>query len=454
MKYGSIKISRFNEGLTVFKPDYYLNEGKKTISDLIDGGFEFDFLQNISDKLYQGGIFKRVFVENKENSFQYITASDMVKNQPLETSKNISKKYTPWIDEMKLNDKQILVSCAGTVGNTTLVNNSFAGCIGSQEIIRIETIKIPYGYLYAYLSTPLVNQYIQSMIYGAVVPRISPEELGRLPILLLKKEKQIEIHNLIVESTNLRVEANMLLNEVHSFFEAFCNTIQYKNPKKKIISINRLDNSLRFSGNYFLCEGDFLERLILDKKHKLISELTTDIFTSGRDKRNYTKKNKGVAFLSNGDISSNNPFKSCNYIVKKSIKERSYIKENMILTGRVGQDTVGKVYYPLPILENSIASDNIIRLVINDKNERLYAFGFLSSRIGKEIIRKRKTGVGQPFITEDMLSNIPIPELDENTKNKIIENIGQYVVKFNGALENELKAIDLIEKEIESWQKS
>ena len=144
MKYGSIKISRFNEGLTVFKPDYYLNEGKKTISDLIDGGFEFDFLQNISDKLYQGGIFKRVFVENKENSFQYITASDMVKNQPLETSKNISKKYTPWIDEMKLNDKQILVSCAGTVGNTTLVNNSFAGCIGSQEIIRIETIKIPY----------------------------------------------------------------------------------------------------------------------------------------------------------------------------------------------------------------------------------------------------------------------------------------------------------------------
>ena len=53
-----------------------------------------------------------------------------------------------------------------------------------------------------------------------------------------------------------------------------------------------------------------------------------------------------------------------------------------------------------------------------------------------------------------MLSNIPIPELDENTKNKIIENIGQYVVKFNGALENELKAIDLIEKEIESWQKS
>jgi type I restriction enzyme S subunit len=126
----------------------------------------------------------------------------------------------------------------------------------------------------------------------------------------------------------------------------------------------------------------------------------------------------------------------------------------MILTGRVGQDTVGKVYYPLPILENSIASDNIIRLVINDKNERLYTFGFLSSRIGKEIIRKRKTGVGQPFITEDMLSNIPIPELDENSKNKIIENIGQYIVKFNGALENELKAIDLIEKEIESWQKS
>jgi len=211
MKSGRIKISRFNEGMTVFKPNFYLNRGKKVISDLLDKGIKNTSLSELSDNLYQGGIFKRVFVEKDEFAYQYITASDMVKSQPLDTAKKISMKYTPWVDEMTLRNHQILVSCAGTVGNTVLVNDSFAGCIGSQEIIRVETEKLPYGYLYAYISSPVVNEYIQSMIYGAVVPRISPEELGKLPVLLPSEAKQLEIHNLMVEASTLRVNANKFL---------------------------------------------------------------------------------------------------------------------------------------------------------------------------------------------------------------------------------------------------
>ncbi len=136
MKSGQISISRFNEGLTVFKPDYYLNRGKKVISDLLDKGITNSSLVDLTDKLYQGGIFKRVFVENTDYAHQYITASDMVKAQPLDNAKNISVKYTPWVDEMTLRDKQILMSCAGTVGNTTLVNDSFSGCIGSLYVFK------------------------------------------------------------------------------------------------------------------------------------------------------------------------------------------------------------------------------------------------------------------------------------------------------------------------------
>lgn len=147
MKSGRIKISRFNEGLTFFKPDFYLNQGKKIISDLLDKGIENCTLSELSDKLYQGGIFKRVFVEKKEYAFDYVTASSMIKNQPLDTAKKISRKYTPWIEEMTLHDKQILVSCAGTgsCGKTALVNASYSGCIGSQEIIRVESKKVQIG---------------------------------------------------------------------------------------------------------------------------------------------------------------------------------------------------------------------------------------------------------------------------------------------------------------------
>ncbi|TDU40355.1 type I restriction enzyme S subunit [Gelidibacter sediminis] len=453
MRSGHIKISRFNEGLTVFKPDYYLNRGKKVISDLLDKGIANSSLADLADKLYQGGIFKRVFVENENFAHQYITASDMVKTQPLDTAKNISVKYTPWVDEMTLRDKQILVSCAGTVGNTTLVNDSFSGCIGSQEIIRIETSQVPYGFLYAYLSAPIVNEYIQSMIYGAVVPRISPEELGRLPVLLPEEPKQQQIHNLIVEASKLRVEANKLLKEAQSVFET---KIVKKDScdKYRLVSSQRLKSELRLGGNYFLSIGDDYERQILSGDYKFLKDFATSIFTGGRDKRNYTTKERGLPFLSNGDISSSNPFRSCNYIVKKSVKNNSKIKENMILTGRVGQDTVGKVYLPFEELIDTIASDNIIRIQLKNDEDIFYVYAFLSSKAGNEIIRKRKSGVGQPFVTEEMFYDIPIPCINENEMALINQNVKQYRTKIDKALKLELEAINLIENEIEQWQES
>src|SRR5690606_14973429 len=103
--------------------------------------------------------------------------------------------------------------CAGTVGNTALVNNSFANSIGSQEIIRVESSNIPFGFIYAYLTSNTVNQYIQSMIYGAVVPRISPKEFGKLPVLLPDKNRQLEIHELIIKAASLRYDASELFRQ-------------------------------------------------------------------------------------------------------------------------------------------------------------------------------------------------------------------------------------------------
>lgn len=452
MKLGSIKISRFTEGLTIFRPDYYLNIGKKTITDLIEKGIKWEPLYVLADKIYQGGIFKRIFNEEGDKALKYVTASDMVKSQPLDTANHISKKFTPWIEEMTLRSKQILISCAGTVGNTALVNDSYAGCIGSQEIIRVEASKIPYGYIYAYLSTPVIFEYIQSMIYGAVVPRISPLELGSLPILLPEESRQIEIHNLIVAASDLRVRANASLRRANDVFLKKVN-VEVKTLKTGSVNCKRLKDDLRFSGNYFLSAGENFENQILTKEYKYLSTFVSDIFTSGRDKRNYTSKNRGVPFFSNGDLASFNPFSSCNYILRKNIKDHSLIKENMILAGRVGQDTVGKIYLPFDSLLNSAASDNIIRIALKDSKNLFMVFAFLSSKLGYEIIRKRKTGVGQPFVTENMFKNIPIPVISEDEKQYIDLNITNYQSEINSALVNELKAIELIEKQIEIWQK-
>jgi type I restriction enzyme S subunit len=208
----------------------------------------------------------------------------------------------------------------------------------------------------------------------------------------------------------------------------------------------------RLNGNYYLSLGANFEEYILSLNNTFLGNCVNDIFTSGREKRNYSSKERGVPFLSNTDISSKNPFCSCNYMNSKHIGTKAVISNNMLLTGRVGQDTVGQVYFPHKFLIGSVASDNVIRIVVNDQIPKEYLFAFLSTEVGKEIIRRRKTGVGQPFITEEMLLSIPIPILDKNKILKIKNQICQYSFLIDTSFNIERQAIQLIEKEIDQWQ--
>lgn len=470
MKNGAIKLDRFKEGLIVFKPDYYLNKGKKTISDLIDMGFKFDYLSNLSDKIYQGGIFKRVFVDNIETSYDYITATDMVKTQPKNTAKKISKKYTPWINEMTLKEFQILVSCAGTVGNTALVNKSFAGAIGSQEIIRIETEKIRYGYLYAYLSSPLINDYIQSMIYGAVVPRISPSEIGLLPILLPNDDSQERIHDLIVESSKLLSNANILFEETqeelkkeiglknldaedYNYFGNHSSNRQVVTFKKNIAEISPLTiNAFNYSSR--------LEKI--QEKLSRIPHLTLEecldekkLFSSGSFRRLEIDSPKSIKLINQSDIF--NFRKKGKKLSRKYINTAKLVEYGEILIAGVGtlgeSESFCRTIFANEELEGQLVAGEFIRMKTNKKIPSGYLFCWLSSDYGFRLIRSTQTGTKLCRPIQELLREITVPVLDISIMKKIDNKVRKSQTMLYQALQKENEAIALLEKEIEQWQK-
>ncbi len=72
----------------------------------------------------------------------------------------LSKTRTPFLNELKLKEDQILLTCAGTVGDVKLISQEFEerNAIGSQDIIRVESedIHLPTFYLFAY-SMPITG---------------------------------------------------------------------------------------------------------------------------------------------------------------------------------------------------------------------------------------------------------------------------------------------------------
>ena len=453
MRYGNIKISRFEGGQKVFKPDYYLNSGKKAISDLLERGVKNETLLQLSSKLYQGGIFKRVFVENELNALKYLTFSDVSRAAPMETANNISKVYTPWIEEMTLRKHQILVSCAGTgsCGRTAIVDESYAGHIGSQEIIRIETDKIPIGYLYAYLSSPLLYNYIQSMTYGAAIPRISPEELGKLPVLLPPSKNQTEIHKLVIEATELRVNASAMLKSAIAIMSAKLPRLKLKKIYKSTIS-TRIKYSARLEASYDTNAVEEFYRELKSKKINVssIKDLSKEVFTPGIFKRVRTESCAGVPYLSGSDLLDRQP-NFQNFLSKKMKNIDNYIlKEGWLAIQDAG--TIGYLTYVHSFLDGVAATNNLVRIVPKDEsNFNPYIYCFLKTETGKSLLKMMEYGGVQKHIDNTHVSNLSIP-LFKDVFDDITNNVTCAMTMLGSACTLEKKAVSAVEKEIELWQ--
>lgn len=455
MEITRVKSKTVTDNSFILKPGYHMNYGKKRIEKAIYNEFPFDSLGNVSASVFTGGIFKRVFVDDPKYGYPYISAQHMMNSNPLDVAKIISKKYTPRQEEMSLKESQILVSCAGTVGNVKLITKDLEGVIGSQDIIRVnpDDTKLPYGYLYAYLASKTAYNYMQSYIYGSVVPRIEPNTLSRLPIPILSEEKQQQIHQLIVEASELIVEANRLLNEAVCFFDFLKTDYITGKAINKNVSIKKLNNSKkRFDANYNIISSE-VDRVIDNQRKDIISilELSENIFIGPRTKRNYVEN--GVPFLSTSEMQKLNPTKT-EKSINHTVANDFAVKEGWLLTTRSG--TLGDTIYALPCLNGYAVSEDAIRIVL--KKDALlsnkYLFAFLKSNLGKSSLLSGSYGSVILHLNEEYIGDIKVPILEQNEIQRIEEKIDIYVQNINNAILKENQAIALIENEIDLWQVS
>lgn len=196
--------------------------------------------------------------------------------------------------------------------------------------------------------------------------------------------------------------------------------------KSRSVNSKTVLNSKRFDGSYHNAEINVYDNVISSHSKHTLSYYCTEIFTSGRNKRAYTTKDFGVPFLSNSDILSLNPFPSCKYSsFKYGIDEKSLLKGGMILTGRVG--AIGQTAFVPNFWENYKAqgSDNIIRIVVKPEFKNGFIYAYLASKIGNLSIWKHATGGVQPFITDAMVGQLPIPTFSQEFENHIQEKINQ-----------------------------
>lgn len=427
-------------------PSYHLSESIKLKKQLLGSPYTLSIIGEKSEDVFLGNIFTRVFVKDAEHGIPYIAASDMTKAS-IDSGKFISKNQAKKLKRLMLDSGWILISCSGTLGNVVYTNDLFKNTFATHDLIRLipDDKKMPSGFLYAYLASKYGYTLLTQSGFGGVVKHINPDHVANIPIPLFPESKQKEIHNLIVESANLRVEANRLLEEATECFDELLKDEGV--DKNGAISIGNIRN--RFD-SFSVLENSSIDKII--KKHPIewipIKSISEKIFIGPRSKRNYVAK--GIPFLSGSELQKSNPTKVDKFL---NIKDAALfiVKKDWILITRSG--TIGNVSYVLPILNGYGATDDAIRVVVksNSKLTSKYLYAFLASKFGKKCIQKDIFGSVIQHINEEQLGNIFMPILDVY---KIERQIEKYCLFLNEAIIKENEAISLVEKEIESWRQS
>jgi restriction endonuclease S subunit len=190
-----------------FNSTSYLNFGQDSIKLLKESKVQTSRISELGFQVTRPGIFKRVKVKQGQG-FPYIKGAELAKLNPFSSCEYLSKTKTPFLDELRLKENQILLTCAGTVGETRLITKEFEenNAVGSQDIIRIDAKKseISQLYLFAYLKTKLAHSYIQSLKYGAVIERVEPFHIESLPVFITNNRTyELIIENIKNYSNNL-----------------------------------------------------------------------------------------------------------------------------------------------------------------------------------------------------------------------------------------------------------
>ncbi len=99
--------------------------------------------------------------------------------------------------------------------------------------------------------------------------------------------------------------------------------------------------------------------------------------------------------------------------------------------------TLGRVTYALNQHDGHVATNNLIRIIVDDIPLRGYLYEFLQSELGQSLMLKNAYGTNQEHLEPDIIADIPIPIPKDRG---VVERIGNAVVESIEELEKSISS--------------
>lgn len=445
IKYTSVSLAEVYNNKLRLEANSFNLEAKVAKEKIIDNKYGYLNLWSNNGLVlnaFYPGRFKRIYVSSIDGK-PFFLPSQMTEVKPKAT-KYISPKSFKSLEGIEIVENNLLMSRSGTIGRCTISSKANIGELYSDDIIRVSfKNKYDLGYTYAFLQTLDGQLILQTNNYGAVIKHIEPEHLQNIIIPNAPEILKKEIHELVIESYDLRDESNDLNDLAEKILyeelqlkpieeletQYFDNSVELRNYTTKLSDLRlRLDSSYHLP--FFKSIQNHIEQHSLEIKYLRNKDISDSIILPGRFKRTYVNSEKhGIKFIGGKQINDLNP--TSDKFLSKSIHgtrlgEELLLHENCILITRSG--TIGKVSLVPKHWENWAANEHIIRVFPKNNKIAGYIYCWLNSDYGYEMVKKHTYGSVVDEIDANHVGDIPLPILNNQQKQKEINDL---VLKAN-----------------------
>lgn len=421
--------------------------------------------------IFTSGRTKRVYTR-PQFGYPFLSNTDVISSNPLQAPKYSSKKYG-YDESALLRSGMILTGRVGAIGQTAFVSKNLerAKAMGSDNIIRI--IVKPQcheGYIYTYLVSKFGNLSLWKLATGGVQPFITDSMVAKLPIPDMSDSLEAEIDHLIRNAADLRDEASEMIKETKVILKRQANLSDLteedydyygpQSPKRKVscYCINRRNIDTTTINAFNLSERIRKTKAKIKCPARPLKEILKDgdTFSTGSFPRVEVKEGHGVMLINQKDIF--NSIIRGKYISKYGVKLDNLVEYGEVLIAGVGtlgeNETFCRAIFANEDLAGQLVSGEFIRMKTTSDVPSGYLFAWLSTDYGFRFLRNIQAGTKLCRPIPRLVREIPVPILDYGIMKEIDSMIREAYTKRHKANVNELKAISLVEQEIEKWNKS
>ena len=368
---------------------------------------------------------------NETTKYKYLRVEDIdaFGNINISKLKNISKEIYEELKRYKLNENEIVISNAGTIGKVTMLEKFDEKIILTENCVKlvIHDNQILPKFLETmvrsnFIQTQFQNNYIKTTIPKLSVERISNTFFPKIPSFEIQNKIVSKMEQAHHQKRQKEQEAQKKLESIDAYL---LDALGIELPTEREESLEDRVFVRRFSevsgkrNDAYYFKQNFITLLETVKKSKYkietFGQLIKDL-KNGIEVRKYIE-NDGMRYLRVTDLGKNGiNNKSPRFVAKQEIPKRIKLNSNCILISRSG--SLGLVNVVEKSIENAILSSHIFKVELKSNILPLYIEAYLRSTIGQTEIFRNNNGGVIPEINQTALKSIFIvlPPLEEQTK--------------------------------------